>query len=86
MNREQAGHILDAYVRMRIAGAEEEASDALRAVILDAMTEYRMAHSYYPKWPYATWTDTTKWPKDDWIKITCAGNVVSGSVTGEELS
>ena len=44
MNRQQAEHILDAYVRMRMRENDEydeDASDALREVILDAMTEYR---------------------------------------------
>ena len=41
MNRQQAEHILDAYVRIRMNEADKDASDALRAVILDAMTEYR---------------------------------------------
>lgn len=41
MNRQQAEHILDAYVRMRMRESDKDASDALREVILDAMTEYR---------------------------------------------
>ena len=40
MNRQQAGHILDAYVRIRMLEGDEEAADALREVILDAMTNY----------------------------------------------
>ncbi len=40
MNREQAGHLLDAYVRMMMRDPDE-ATDALREVILDAMTSYR---------------------------------------------
>ena len=41
MNREQAGHLLDAYVRMMMRNPDE-ATDALREVILDAMTSYRV--------------------------------------------
>lgn len=41
MNRQQAEHILDAYVRIRMNEADKDASDALREVILDAMTDYK---------------------------------------------
>lgn len=41
MNRQQAEHILDAYVRMRMRECDKDASDALREVILDAMTDCR---------------------------------------------
>ena len=78
MNREQAEHILDAYVRMRICESDKDVSDALREVILDAMTEYRVK-SNYPSitYPNATWIDTTKtnlptnW--DGTPKVTCTG-------------
>ena len=76
MNREQAEHILDAYVRMRMREYDKDASDALREVILDAMTEYR-AKSNYPSitYPQATWVDTTKLPTnwDGTPKVTCTG-------------
>lgn len=39
MNREQAGHLLDAYAEMENYG-DHEASKALREVILDAMEVY----------------------------------------------
>ncbi len=52
MNREQAEHILDAYVRMRMRGGDEEAAGALREVILDAMTSYRVTM------PNITWPST----------------------------
>lgn len=42
MNRQQAEHILDAYVRIRTREGDEEAADALCQVILDAMTSYRV--------------------------------------------
>lgn len=41
MNRQQAEHILEAYVRMRMRENDEYVFDALREVILDAMTEYK---------------------------------------------
>lgn len=40
MNREQAENILDAYVLLSTT-SNKAASDSLREVILDAMTEYR---------------------------------------------
>lgn len=50
MNRNQAGHILDAYVRIRMREGDEEAADALREVILDAMTSYSdFSVSSYPR-------------------------------------
>lgn len=42
MNREQAEHILDAYVEMECAGGDNKARQSLREVILDAMTGYRV--------------------------------------------
>lgn len=85
MNREQAEHILDAYLlTCRKIDADgiypdsesEKARDALREVILDAMTEYRVK-SNYPSitYPYATWVDTTKLPTnwDDTPKVTYMG-------------
>lgn len=57
MNRQQAEHLLDAYVRMRIRESDKDASDALHEVILDAMTEYRYTGITYP---YATWNEQTK--------------------------
>lgn len=76
MNREHAEHILDAYVRMRMLEFDKDASDALREVIIDAMTEYR-AKPNYPSitYPYATWVDATKLPTnwDGTPKVTCTG-------------
>ena len=56
MNREQAEHILDAYVRMRMRESDKDASDALREVILDAMTEYRSSGITVS--PGITWPST----------------------------
>lgn len=52
MNRQQAEHILDAYVRIRMLEGDEEAADALREVILDAMTSYSVTT------PTITWPNT----------------------------
>ena len=52
MNRQQAEHILDAYVRMMMREPDKDASDALREVILDAMTSYRVTT------PNITWPNT----------------------------
>lgn len=76
MNREQAEHILDAYVRTRMREFDKDASDALREVILDAMIEYRVK-SNYPSitYPHVTWVDTTKLPTnwDGTPKVTYTG-------------
>ena len=72
MNRQHAEHILDAYVRMRMRESDNDASDALREVILDAMTEYRSKPS--TTWPGITLTApnrSSNW--DGTPKITCAG-------------
>lgn len=78
MNREQAEHILDAYVRMRMRESEKDASDALREVILDAMIEYKINSS--TTWPGITLTGTCvktgSNPPMDWDgtpKVTCTG-------------
>ena len=76
MNREQAEHILDAYVRMRVCESDKDASDALREVILDAMAGYK-TNAPQPSitYPYATWVDMTK-PPTNWDgtpKVTCSG-------------
>ena len=41
MNREQAEHILEAYINLETVGGDNRARAALREVVLDAMTEYR---------------------------------------------
>lgn len=53
MNRQQAEHILDAYMRMRICESDKDASDALREVILDEMTRYKEKTV-----PTITWSST----------------------------
>lgn len=71
MNRQQAEHILDAYVQTVKFVDDEEPSVALREVILDAMTEYK-TYSYpsitYPMttpninpkpYPFVTLVDST---------------------------
>lgn len=63
MNREQAEHLLDAYVLMGVQSMPK-AKEALKEVILDAMT----STTYYPcyisapkptPWPQVTYTTTT---------------------------
>lgn len=53
MNRQQASHILDAYVTIKDAKCNQDAEDALREVILDAMTS-----CYSATTPTITWRDT----------------------------
>ena len=70
MNRQQAEHILDAYVRMKARENDEydaDASDALREVILSAMTDYMISGVVI--------TPETTWPLnwDGSPKITCTG-------------
>ena len=77
MNRQQEEHILDAYVRIRMNEADKDASDALRAVILDAMTQYKpstitVPNITYPSYPKITYTDNSmNW--DDTTSVTCSG-------------
>lgn len=52
MNRQQAEHILDAYVQTVKFVDDEEPSIALREVILDAMTEYRSSPIAVPNITY----------------------------------
>ena len=76
MNRQQAEHILDAYVRIRMNEADKDASDALRAVILDAMTEYRTSGITYPGTTYLGTTylgTTTGTPTYHKPIVTCGG-------------
>lgn len=57
MNREQAEHLLDAYLNMENGGGDNKARQSLREVILDAMTDYRTVT--YPSIAY-TQPYTTK--------------------------
>ena len=52
MNRQQAEHILDAYLQTVKFVDDEEPSIALREVILDAMTEYRSSTITAPNITY----------------------------------
>lgn len=73
MNRQQAEHILDAYVHLRMRGylqndvvsPESDAADALHGVILDAMTDYRAVPITVPNI-----SDNTGWPWNKTI-VTC---------------
>jgi len=80
MNRQQAEHILDAYVGMKYWNSDNQATDVLREVVLDAMTTERVVKeqvvSTYPRitipttenptYPYATWVSNS-------TKATCIG-------------
>lgn len=52
MNRQQAEHILDAYIQTIKFVDDEGPSAALREVILDAMTEYRSSTITVPNITY----------------------------------
>lgn len=80
MNREQAEHILDAYVEMECNGGDNKARASLREVILDGMTQYRESSNWSTSYPRITVPSTTG-PSttvylSDWDgtpKITCTG-------------
>lgn len=77
MNRQQAEHILDAYIELELdteGTTSRDAIDALRDVILDAMTEYKSTSNpwtiTYPPKPLVTYTTADKMPT---VQATCAG-------------
>jgi len=83
MNREQAGNILDAYVSMCYAldadgntdSDTKKARNALREVILDAMTEYRI----YPiNISQPRTVPSTEPYRPSWTHVTCANGHVRG--------
>lgn len=50
MNRQQAEHILEAYINLECSGGDNNARAALREVILDAMTSYsNFSGTSYPR-------------------------------------
>ena len=70
MNRTQAEHILDAYVLLNTTSAKE----ALREVILDAMTNYKAEGITFSS-PWNVKTVPCSYPTD-WShtpKVTCTG-------------
>lgn len=80
MNREQAEHILDAYLSTCYAvdadgiypeTDSKKARDSLREVILDAMTEYRSKPTTWPGITIPTTSYPTNW--DGTPKVTCTG-------------
>ena len=80
MNREQAEHILDAYLSTCYAvdadgiypdTESEKARDALREVILDAMTEYRSQPTTWPGITIPSTSHPTNW--DGSPKVTYTG-------------
>ena len=81
MNREQAGNILDAYVLL-CETEFDAACDALREVILDAMTNFKPATGGIVTTPYIGYPLTnngafvsTEYTKnwDGTPKVTCTG-------------
>lgn len=77
MNREQAEHILEAYINLECGGGDNKARQSLREVILDAMTEYKSKPT--TTWPGIT-IPTTSYPTnwDGTPKVTCTGLTVNG--------
>lgn len=78
MNREQAEHILDAYVEMECNGGDNKARQSLRDVILDAMTQYKPSTTQGITWPHGITvpaTAPTSYPTnwDGTPKVTCSG-------------
>lgn len=62
MNRTQAEHLLSAYLEVAGKRKNEEAAEALKDVILDAMCHggYVTTVPYYPyRYPSWTWTSAT---------------------------
>ena len=53
MNRQQAEHLLDAYINLENGGGDNKARQSLREVILDAMTNYETV-----TYPSITWPST----------------------------
>lgn len=79
MNRKQAENILDAFVLLSTTNAKA-ASDSLREVILDAMTNV----TYYPltiSSPKVTPYTGTPYVEPSWTHVTCANGQVA--VTAE---
>ena len=86
MNREQAGHILDAYVQSVKFIEDGELSQSLREVILDAMTGYKTEK---PGWSgYGITVPTTGYPNDwDCIpKVTCSTHAEPCTASSELTS
>ena len=74
MNRKQAEHILDAYVHITVFEGVDEASKALREVIIDAMTTSYPTITLPSTQPFTTGT-TPNWINNKPI-VTCdAGGV-----------
>ena len=76
MNRDQAEHILDAYVAMEVdlhfeEMFSQETIDAVREIILDAMTEYRSKPTTWPGITLPSTSYPTNW--DGSPKVTCTG-------------
>ena len=78
MTRQQAEHLLDAYVDLENGGGDNKARQSLREVILDAMaSEPPKTSTYrgitYPgiTFPTTTWVDTGTNPLPHRNRVTC---------------
>jgi len=76
MNRQQAEHILDAYLNLECGGGDNKSRQSLREVILDAMIECKTSGNpwTYPTKPLVIHTEKeypTNW--DGTPKVTCTG-------------
>ena len=74
MNREQAEHLLDAYVDMENCGGGDKARAALREVILDAMASVTIT-----SYPYISWANNKpiSIPTNNPNNVTCGTWAVS---------
>ena len=80
MSRTQAEHLLSAYVEMTGKKKDVDAAEALKEVILDAMSSnYITTVPYYPyRYPGITWTTTSGTGTIKCDQIT-TGSVANGS-------
>ena len=73
MNRQQAEHILEAYINMECSGGDNNARAALREVILDAMTmtRYTVNNAGTITRPCSIWTIPAYGNRNT---VTCGGD------------
>lgn len=71
MNREQAEHILDAYVNLECDGGDNKARISLREVILDAMAYMDKPNTVLPSITLPMNSYPHDW--DNTPKVTCTG-------------
>ena len=81
MNREQAKHILDAYVETLNVHELNDANDALEKVIIDAMVDSEKVPDWMPRITYPSYTPiknptiTTPWTEPYKPIVTCSNDV-----------